>query len=57
MDDRLSRLISEHNLDAHRARFAEEDIDLKAMAAMVDADLELARREAGSASFTHRAAA
>ena len=40
MDDRLSRLISEHNLDAHRARFAEEDIDLQAMAAMVDADLE-----------------
>jgi pentatricopeptide repeat protein len=40
VDDRLSRLISEHNLDAHRARFAEEDIDLPTMAAMIDADLD-----------------
>lgn len=40
MDDRLSRLISEHNLDAYRVRLAEEDIDLRTMAVMADADLD-----------------
>ena len=40
MDNQLSSLISEHNLDAYRGRFAEEDIDLRTMASMIDADLD-----------------
>ena len=34
MDARLSRMISEHNLDAHLAKFASADIDFLAMAAL-----------------------